>query len=611
MKKLIYIICILSFTFNLNAQTSDLDTGFGVVGIVELPLDAYISYCWDIVLYDDGKIAASGFIDDEIFSRSKAIVVRLLTNGDLDSTFSEDGMVEFGLADKDFYANAISIHPDGGLLIAGQIKSTNGIDNNYFVLKLLDDGSIDTMFADAGFYIDPVEGANSEFEDLVITADEKILLAGTTYISGIGWTMITLQLEANGNVDSTYGVDGLTNYNIPLQSTTTATIELTTDGSFFLTGYVFFSNLDFFAVKYFADGIQDLSFGSGGKIKVDFYSPENSVDYPYDAVVDSDGRLFITGLSKPIPSGENSRGATVCILDEGIIDSSYGNDGVLLLDTCVSTLITGNAIQPDGKLIVGGHGYCGDSTQIILARYTIDGLIDTTFFSGGVHLEPVRGLVQTLELQNDGKIMVGGKLNGQFMIIRFKTPDVSPCSEAPANLSVPMINANKAKLQWEPVIGAVKYKLQYKEIGTETWNQFILNTNSKIVTGLLPSTNYKFRVRALCEDTTSSPWSEVFSFNTPAFRYAYNNNMEDQNILIYPNPFSDYLQIQLPEILDEKIHIEIVSLTGVVLDSRYFILNNTNYISLDATDIPAGLYTVILATNAGKIRSQVVKLYSE
>lgn len=609
MKKLFYAICILTFTINLNAQTSALDTGFGVGGVVELPLDAYISYCWDIVLYDDGKIAACGFIDDEIFSRSKAIVVRLLSNGDLDSTFSEDGMVQFGLPDKDFYANAIAIHPDGGLLIAGQIKSTNGIDNNYFVLKLLDDGNIDSMFADAGFYIDPIEGANSEFEDLVITADERILLSGSTFISGIGSTIITLQLNANGNVDSAYGEDGLTYYNIPMQSTTNATIELTTDGSFFLTGYVYFSNLDFFAVKYFDDGEQDLSFGSGGKIKVDFYSPENSGDYPNDAVVDAEGRLYITGQSKPIPSGAgNSRGAVVRILEEGIIDSSYGTDGILILDSCGTTYLMGNAIQPDGKLIVGGYGYCEDSLRIILARYTTDGFIDTTFFSGGIHIEPVNASVRTLELQNDGKILVGGKVNEQFMITRFNNSDVSPCSDAPENLSVPMVNFEKAKLYWDAVSGAVKYKLQYKEIGTETWNQLTLNTNSKIISGLSPSANYKFRVRALCADTSSSPWSAVFAFNTPAFKYAFNNNITEQNVLIYPNPFSDNLQIQLPEIMDEKIHIEIVSLTGVVLDSRYYLLDNTNYFSIIATDIPAGLYHIIITTHAGKIRKQIIKM---
>src|SRR5688572_27211196 len=70
------------------------------------------------------------------------------------------------------------------------------------------------------------------------------------------------------------------------------------------------------------------------------------------------------------------------------------------------------AVQPDGKILVGGNftsiggGGTGTVTRHRLARLDPDGSVDTSFNPGA------NGIVAALALQPDGKILVGGLFTG-------------------------------------------------------------------------------------------------------------------------------------------------------------------------------------------------------
>ena len=96
----------------------------------------------------------------------------------------------------------------------------------------------------------------------------------------------------------------------------------------------------------------------------------------------------------------------------------------------------------------------------------------------------------------------------------------SPCATgctAPTNLSVNNPSSNTATISWSAVPGAVEYFIQYivqgaplntVSTGTTTMTQVTLP-------GLLPSTTYQWRVRAICSDE-NSPYSDIASFTTSA-----------------------------------------------------------------------------------------------
>ena len=66
------------------------------------------------------------------------------------------------------------------------------------------------------------------------------------------------------------------------------------------------------------------------------------------------------------------------------------------------------AVQPDGKILVGGYFTAlGGQTRNGIAQFNPDGTLDSTFNPGASRTDS-SGLVYSLVVQADGKILVGG-----------------------------------------------------------------------------------------------------------------------------------------------------------------------------------------------------------
>ena len=77
----------------------------------------------------------------------------------------------------------------------------------------------------------------------------------------------------------------------------------------------------------------------------------------------------------------------------------------------------------------------------------------------------------------------------------------------PTNLAVEP-GSTTVELTW----GATgNYEVAYKEVAGETWsdNIEVLSANTYTVTGLQPQTNYEFRVRQVCDSTSTSTWALI------------------------------------------------------------------------------------------------------
>lgn len=95
-----------------------------------------------------------------------------------------------------------------------------------------------------------------------------------------------------------------------------------------------------------------------------------------------------------------------------VLDSLFGSNAIISPLTAAS----GNGglllLQPDGKIILGGHHYTPGfvSAFIDLARFDVCGNLDTTFGTGGivsVHFDSINTLLN-MKLQSDGKILCVG-----------------------------------------------------------------------------------------------------------------------------------------------------------------------------------------------------------
>jgi len=78
---------------------------------------------------------------------------------------------------------------------------------------------------------------------------------------------------------------------------------------------------------------------------------------------------------------------------------------------------------------------------------------------------------------------------------KFRVDEVA-CS-APAGLSA-NVTALTATLNWTPMPCALQYTLWYRKAGDPNWTSVVVNTNSHVVTGLLPDSDYEFEVSTDC-----------------------------------------------------------------------------------------------------------------
>ncbi|MEO8753227.1 MAG: hypothetical protein ABI624_11185 [Casimicrobiaceae bacterium] len=177
-------------------------------------------------------------------------------------------------------------------------------------------------------------------------------------------------------------------------------------------------------VRFNVDGTLDSGFGSAaGTAGAVPMQVGGVVIVPSALVLQGDGRMVVVGTTL----GTESRVLTlVRYLESGTIDKAFGADGITKI-SLVPNFVAGAALQPDGRIVVGGWASPG-AQSVFLVRYTPDGASDPTFGSGGIALvarDSAGGLATgPPTLQADGKILmpVGGNGNPAFVVLRFK-PD--------------------------------------------------------------------------------------------------------------------------------------------------------------------------------------------
>jgi len=94
----------------------------------------------------------------------------------------------------------------------------------------------------------------------------------------------------------------------------------------------------------------------------------------------------------------------------GVLDPSFGTNGVVTTDLGGSDEARALAVQRDGKIVAAGMTGVGGRTDFALARYNADGSLDGTFGDGGMVTTGFGAvdIARAIALQTDDKIVVAG-----------------------------------------------------------------------------------------------------------------------------------------------------------------------------------------------------------
>ena len=188
-----------------NADGS-LDTDFDTDGKVTTDIGATLEMMYAVLIQSDGKIVAAGY------SNSKFALVRYNANGSLDTTFGEDGddtgtdpdgYVITAVATASNVAKDLFLQSDGKIVVAGNVS-----ESRLALVRYTADGELDTTFGEDGKVVAYHATYLHDFNAVVVQPDGRILAAGALRenpASGFG----LVRYNANGILDTTFGTNGV------------------------------------------------------------------------------------------------------------------------------------------------------------------------------------------------------------------------------------------------------------------------------------------------------------------------------------------------------------------------------------------------------------------
>lgn len=156
-------------------------------------------------------------------------------------------------------------------------------------------------------------------------------------------------------------------------------------------------------------GSLDNTFGTGGKVTTDFGGFEDNVN---TMVIQSDGKIIVAGNFSLDANGSSYDCFLARYNSDGTLDNTFGTNGKVITDFGNNfESFNSVTLQGNGKIVVVGDA----NYNIIMARYTINGVLDNTFGNGGKVItdfgngDSEEGYA--VAIQSDGKILVGGETN--------------------------------------------------------------------------------------------------------------------------------------------------------------------------------------------------------
>jgi uncharacterized delta-60 repeat protein len=368
----------------------------GAAGNVDLSFDPGSGLNDEVlttVLQVDGKLVIGGlFTTVNTFARTG--LARLNPDGSMDSTFSPS--IRF-LATAS-YIRSVALQPDGKVLATGIFAPTNGMQSGS-IARFNTDGSWDSSFQpNLWQFVEPgdcVPGygcwQSVEATSILVQPDGRVLVGGQAWTEIYGdefsYSLVRpflARFNTNGGMDGSF--TSSTNY-------FDSCLARQPDGKILVGGAEGISRLN-------TNGTLDLSFNAGaiGSVRSIALQPDDKM---------------ILGGGFYVLQGTNHSGV-MRLNANGSLDGSfnYGPNA--------SGFIRSVALQPNGKLLVGGDYYILNGTNYLygITRRNADGSLDGSFNHGTGTDQSPGGAVRSIALQPDGNVLIGGNFTTVKGVLR-------------------------------------------------------------------------------------------------------------------------------------------------------------------------------------------------
>jgi uncharacterized delta-60 repeat protein len=414
----------------VNLPTSgSLDPSLGNGGLVTTEFGQAIT----VAVQPDGKILMGGHVH---FPTAYSLL-RYNPDGTLDSTFGDNGRFLIPEMSGDVYG--IVQQPDGKFIVVGSYD--NIILVRFNADGTLDDGTPndstpgDQFGVNARVVTDLGQDRVAGFA-VALQSDGKIVVAGRArdlpYPDDSDLLLARFNsdgsLDDGSPLDSTpgehFGVNGYVTTDFNSGDDIAYMLTILPDNRILVGGETNQDTYNLVVTCYEPDGAPDVTFGSNGSIIIDLGDDEspgfNSL------TVRPDGRFVIAGSRFYVLDGwGQSEAILLGYLADGTVDETFGSNGLVVTKLGFEFGVGGTALQPDGKLIVGGSTYASSEelSNFVVARYNSDGSLDPTFGADGFVITDfgpeLVDYLSALAIQSDGSIVAVGSSGNNFALARY------------------------------------------------------------------------------------------------------------------------------------------------------------------------------------------------
>ena len=352
--------------FAVTRYNSDgsLDNTFGNGGIVITQVGNGWNYSNALALQSDGRIVLAGIYEIST-SNSGIALIRYNSDGSLDNSFGNNGIVALDITGGYDYANSIAIQSSDQKIVIG------GQGNGVMVARFNSNGTLDNTFGTNGIISTQV-GSSSGSNSMKLQPNGKIIVTGTAMDSQGYTQFLTIQYNSDGSLDPSFGAGGIVTTSVGTGFQGGQDIAVASNGKIVVGGTRQLSSAqEFILVRYNSDGSIDNSFGIGGIVHA---SPIGIFDALRSVAFQADGKILAGGFSvidtTGVPPNNPQIGMSLMRFEtNGNSDNSFGNSGVVVVPLGEYGLESGRgiAIQTDHKILLTGSSENGFTT----ARYNV------------------------------------------------------------------------------------------------------------------------------------------------------------------------------------------------------------------------------------------------
>lgn len=335
----------------------------------------------------------------------------------LDPTFGTSGKVTTNIGSDDIGQNfSVAVDSTNKVVVAGEFVS--GGTSDFAVLRYNNTGTLDSTFGSSGIVITDL-GANDHGRSVVIDSSGKIVVGGDSLVTASDFAVA--RYNGNGTLDSSFNGNGFVTTDFANRAEPAMAITTGIDGKLVAAGFAHNgTDYDFGVVRYNSNGSLDTTFNSTGMVTTNVGGDDRIsgvTSYP-------NGDVIVVGRTG---SASYYNIAIVRYNNDGSVDSSFGNSGMVTLDLG-GTDDRGREIILDsnGKIVIVGRSNSADINDVVVMRFNDNGSPDTTFGINGIVITDIGGnndRGRAIALDSSDRIIVLGTSDSQgdndFSVLRY------------------------------------------------------------------------------------------------------------------------------------------------------------------------------------------------